>query len=299
MNLRIRHCEPSDLDQLLKLLDDAFVFSRGRSVSMQERYSRVFALDNLHNILLCVQCDQILSSLAMQPFIWTSAGMALHGAMVGMVCTRPAWRTRGCASALLENAEARLRQSGVDFGVLWTNKPAFYEPKGWIAADCGVQGELVIHLAPALFGVDRFACTTPSQGMANIEGIRDCHVRSTVLRQASAYQSLPLPATAVAAVFTGPNHSGAYALIGDDGESRYLYEMVGDPLEFPFLWQQLCGDPRNLVINDSIDSSSYRWLSAQTPVHWAAQAQAMWLPLSKRMAAYSFEKWYVPYFDRI
>ncbi len=138
----IRGATPDDLERLLPLLDDAFIFGRQRTVSLRHRFPAVFRRDNLENLLLCLHGKEILSALAIRRFILRENGEHWRGAMIGAVYTRPEQRGQGLASRLLETAAQRLRADGADFGVLWTTQPGFYARLGWVAADCGMLGEM-------------------------------------------------------------------------------------------------------------------------------------------------------------
>ena len=147
MSVAIRSCSPDDLERLIPLLDEEFVFGKGRAISLRQRFPTVFCRDNLHRILLCADEDGIVSALALRLFDWQADGETFRGAMIGMVYTSPARRGEGWASRLLATAATRLRDEGADFGVLWTGQAEFYARLGWKAADCSILGEIELDQA--------------------------------------------------------------------------------------------------------------------------------------------------------
>lgn len=282
----------------MPLLDEEFVFGKGRAISLRLRFPTVFCRDNLHNIFLCVDGNEIVSALAMRPFTWREGNELFRGAMIGAVYTDPARRGEGLASRLLEAAAVRLREEKVDFGVLWTGRHAFYARLGWMPADCSVLGEI----EPGLSAPEQFSSVAAmplEAGASRLESIRQCRLDATTLRCPEDYRQLPLPAERVDLLWNEDQGKIAYALLGGSGETGFLYELIGHPDNFPALWREACRNRRRIFINDRLDSPSYRWLTNHTGISWQSKSLAMWLPLSGRVAMSRLGKWVIPYFDRI
>lgn len=297
MNVDIRTCQPVDLERLIPLLDEEFIFGKGRTLSLRQRFPSVYCHNNLHNIIICTDGEVITSSLAMRHFDWRDGEEVFRGAMIGAVYTHPMRRGEGFASRLLASATIRLREMGVDFGALWTGQQSFYARLGWVAVDCGVFGKIELNQSmsePA----DEVVISTSEQSATRAEGIRQLWLNNMTLRHPEDYRQLPLPAENVEVLWQ-KNGMAAYALLGINGEAGYLYELAGESACFPALWDGVCQDRQRVYINDRADSPSYRWLSEHTKVNWEYQNQAMWLPLSKRVSMSRLEQWHIPYFDRI
>ncbi len=295
----VRSATPADLERLIFLLDQAFIFDKKRTISLQRRFPTVFCGGNLNNLILCLDGDEIISSLAMRRFDWLDDGKLYHGAMIGAVYTHPKQRGKGLASRLLEAAAERLRIAGMDFGVLWTTQPAFYERLGWSMADCGVLGEMEIDVPKTQVPCD--VVRSPAENSAaTIEAVRRRQMNATTLRQPGDYRQLPPPADTVDALLLnlGKENTG-YALAGRTGDTVILYEMGGHPGCFPALWQAASFKCRHVLVNERENSPSHRWLSENTLLRWQPKALAMWLPLSGKMETTPVAQWYIPYFDRI
>ena len=298
MSMDIRSCRAEELERLIPLLDEEFVFGKGRSISLRLRFPTVFCRSNLHNILVCKAGEEVASALAIRQFDWREGGEIFRGAMIGGVYTHPARRGEGLASRLLEAAAIQLREGAVDFGVLWTGQPSFYARFGWVAADCSVLGEVEADESMS----EPSGNVIPLQAEASasrLENIRQKWLNAMTLRRPEDYRQLPLPAESVDMRWREEQGKVAYTLFGSSGETGFLYELVGDSACFPALWLEVCRGHRRIFINDQIASQSCRWLTDHVGVGWKNKSLAMWLPISKRLDMQRLGQWHIPYFDRI
>lgn len=302
----VRPCLPAEFERLLALLDSEFIHGKGRAVTLAQRFPSVYCDSNLANILIGVDGSEIVSALAIRQFDWCAEGEIFQGAMIGAVCTHPARRREGWASRLLAAAATRLRDQGIDFGVLWTGQPEFYARLGWKAADCSVLGEIetaVCSSASLRYVPDDLQAsssrTTISAKTSDMAVVREHWLANLVVRHAEDYCQLPLPAERVDVLWREIRDDAAYALLGRHGTTGYLYEMVGHPEAYPALWQEACRGCSRVFVNDQAGSPSCRWLSEHTETSWQPMSLAMWLPLSMRMDLPRTRRWTIPYFDRI
>lgn len=296
--MEIRSCQLSELDQLIQLLDEEFIFGKGRTVSLHRRFPTVYSRNNLHNIILCLDRNEIVSALAMRQFDWHKDGGTFRGAMIGAVYTHPARRKEGLASRLLEASAIQLHEQGVDFGVLWSEQQSFYARLGWVAADCSVLGMIEPNSFAAETPVGVTLTPMPA-GASLSEGIRQHCLKGMILRRPEDYRQLPPPAESVDLLWKEDSQGAAYVLLGKNREAGFLYELVGHPGHFPALWQAACHGHHRLLVNDRIDSPSCSWLTDHTDIIWQKKYLAMWLPLSERVPLSNLEQWHIPYFDRI
>lgn len=299
MGTILHAADAKDLTGLLARLDGEFIFSRGRRISLAQRFPEVYCPANLRNILVLEAGGNIVSALATRPFLWSSDAVQYKGAMIGAVYTQPEHRGEGHAGRLLSWAAQRLRDDGLDFAVLWTTQPAIYASRGWHALDRGVLGECTsAAYAACSVGLEPSRCDAAT--WQRIEAIRRRWSNSWVLRDGEGYRQLPLPADSTTVLVAGDDvEQGAYALAGRQDDCGFLYEMTGAPAGFPALWQQLQLGFRRLLVNDATGSPSHRWLSRSHDLAWCAKPLALWLPLSDRIAPSCFGRWYIPYIDRI
>jgi GNAT superfamily N-acetyltransferase len=298
MNMTVSPCEPGQLEQLVALWDEEFVFAKGRQQSVVERLPHVLAPGVAADVHVASVDGRAGATAVVRPFRWLTPEKAWHGAMIGLVYSRREFRGRGLASIVLNVVEEQLRQSGTDFAVLWTTIPQFYERLGWVGSDRGLFAELAgrprsVESAP----VDSRAL--PDADLESLEAIRTRWQSQRVERSPAVYRSVPLPATTVSAyVHNGGRDARGYALVGSAGRVGYVYEIIGSPLSFPHLWHAIHGDFDRINVNGHRGSSASEWLENVVGLTWRPQKLTMWLPLL-RDTSLPFSDWFIPYFDRI
>ena len=284
-------CSVADFDALLPLLDQEFIFARGRRFSLQQRFPA--ALDRRHpqNIQLASIAGIIASALVTKPATWVTPERSWRAAMIGMVYTRPELRGRGTASALLRATQAKLAQEGFEFAMLWAAQPDFYNRLGWLGIDCGSLGS--VHAAAP--DASQAAMPPGAADIAWIEALRPQYAPERAERAENAYATL-LPHANRVELLRG---DAAYAIVGCDNGRGYLYEMLGDLGGLPALWTRLAARYPALYLNLRRGAPEQRFLSNQAGITWQPQRLAMWLPLSRAARAARFADWYVPFLDRI
>jgi len=292
----IDYCKSEEFASLLKLIDTEFVFSKNRLRSLAERFPAVYSPNNLANIYVA-RCNGVLAaSVTVRKFIWHATGRIWRGAMVGMVFTCPAYRKRGIGSAMMQRIQQDLASAGMDFAVLWTKIPQFYERLGWLSNDCSAFGE-------ALPEIDKSSgvLIKPRHLSENmyklLDAIRHKKQIEFLERVPSDYAAIPLPAETVDLLLS--EKPEGYSIVGRTHTACYLYEAPGDP-DF---WERLLPSLRyaypKLYLNQQTGSPFQKWLCENASVKWEAQNLAMWLPLTKQASCIGIGKWYIPYFDRI
>ncbi len=296
MDWTIARHAPSAVPDLLAELDAEFVYRRGRRLSLTLRYPQVLGTATGAD-LWCLEGETvpIETCCVVRDFAWQIAGAFFRGAMIGMVWTRPAARGRGLASRLLEDVVRRLRERGLDFAVLWSGIPAFYERLGWIRSDRGTLGRIAGVARPAL---PLTAATAPD--FSALERLRERCLTARVSRGPAAFATLPLPAERMHWLVAGPRDDPrAYLALGETGDARYVYEMIGDPACYPALWARAVNGTTTIYVNDELDSPSACWLSREREVSWEHQQLTLWRALAREFPAAAPSSWHIPYLDRI
>ncbi len=305
METVFRTATAQDMAPLWALLDREFIVSRGRAMSLRQRYPATYDLANAHHFHLARTADGALAAgLATRRFSWRDGGSTFVGAMLGAVCTEAGFRRQGIGSALLRWSLAQLQSEGVEFAVLWSARQDFYRHLGWLAVDGGVvgraTGRAMEHVAVALaaaLAVERIPA--PACDTEIIEAIRSQYLDVRVLRQAHDYAQQPIPVDDVELLLWRHARSAAYALVGSTAAQTIVYEMVGAETGFPALWQVAQARPASILVNDCRGSASFAWLSRHADIAWEDKQLAMWQPLAAGLGAADFARWPIPYFDRI
>lgn len=300
MSLQLRECRPSELRLVIERLDQEFVVSKNRSLSLGRRFPNTLSAANIRQIRVAVLDGVIQGVLTLRMFNWVSNRKLWHGAMVGMVWVSPEHRGTGVGCKLLSSARQRMEEADVDFGVLWTGVPAFYEQAGWFLSDRGIFGTVTMAATAARQDTLVSRLRVVSADIAWLERLRASGLPMRVIRDSIDYCTIPLPAVNVlcfCAVRSTDEHG--FALIGEKDGVGYLYELVAPPTLWEPLWSAASGYFRRLFVNGQAGDACAQWLAENRLVNWEPQNKAMWLPVSKQLDEQTIESWHIPYYDWI
>lgn len=292
--MSIEACRKDEQPSLIALLDEEFIFKRGRTLSLSERFPSLFHVSNLPNIHVLRLDGAIRASLVVKHFDWYAGVERWKGAMIGLVHTDPTCRGKGLASEMLRSLESKFQSDGIDFGVLFTTIHEFYERLGWKIADRGVFGE-VRSGVPALSKASVSPRALTEGDSSWIECFRKETCGEFIPRTMLDYRTVPLPAIEMECF----QSSRGYAIVGKTGSTGYLQELVVKNGAFSELWPSIISSYESIFVNDRQESSLFRWLEKNQPVSWKAQRQTMWRAFSKKASTRGMDEWYIPYFDRI
>lgn len=282
------------------MLDNEFILSKGRKTSIAQRFPSTFCADNVENIFLAEENGTIVAAFLGKRFEWRQPDRIWQGAMIGAVYTDPTRRGKGIGSALLKWGVQALQDAGAEFAVLWTTQPEFYQRLGWNSADIGMFGNCGSGTGAGAALDSVRAVPSAMCNEREIDDIRTQYLDAYVCRQPLDYSQQPVPAENVdVLLWTEDGEPASYALLGRIGGTGILYELVGSESGFGDLWEAIRRRHKKIVINDSAESASYRWLSKNTDIAWENKKLAMWLPLSADVDVAAMSQWYIPYFDRI
>jgi predicted N-acetyltransferase YhbS len=286
--VNISICTAAERNQAMALMHEEFIVSRGRSLSLPERFPAAFAQPDA-TLLAAREGERVLAALLMRPFAWRAAQGVLRGVMIGMVCTHREHRGKGLGSALMAEA-ARLLQGRADFGVLWTTQPDFYRRLGWVPADCGVLGRMRGEGAAPVMIAGEVDALLP-----RIHQAREAQNGERVERSLVCYRTLLPPAVAREALMVAES----YALIGRLGDDAYVYELGGDSEGIARLADALKARYAGITLNLMRGSLAHQSLASRMDIAWSGQSLAMWLPVSGAVDMARVAGWYVPFLDRI
>jgi predicted N-acetyltransferase YhbS len=279
----------------LRLVDCAFIAEKSRFGSLSQRYPRLFQPDNLQNLYGAWLNNELIATTVVKEVTARAGEHTVRMAFVGLVSVRIDKRGSGIGSQIIAGVTRNLMQRNFDTAVLWTTSSAFYQRFTWVPCDTGVFGRIA--------GLRRSDSPLPPlkpyDCVQQIEGIRNCWLQTMIERQNDDYLTVPTSADSVACFLAGEGSTkSAYALVGIQNHTGFVYEIAGCPSKFDLLWTSLCRSFDTLFLNDRIGSTSLNWLKMNTHVVWTAQSLAMCLNLPQGAGLRSkFE--YVPFYDRI
>lgn len=298
--IKIEQCNLEQLPHLLAFLDEEFVFSKGRTLSLAERFPQVFCPANLENIYVAQDRSSIYAAATVKLFDWLTPGKIWKGAMIGMVYTRPEYRGHGLASLVMHTIQNDLSRRGVDFAVLWTTKPNFYQRLGWFMEDIGILYEAVLPCSSQSSKEFIIPRSLTSEDAGWLDSLHSKWILPRVIRSELDYRVVPLPAHSVEVFrFNESDDLQGYSLVGEWGDTGYVYEFVGHPDTFDHLWSAICAHYHKIYVNDYQGSLSSKWLTATGKVLGKPQCLSMWFPFSQEAKSARIGKWYIPYWDRI
>ncbi len=128
-----RAARSEELPEVIRLANEVFLSWRGSPPIMENLFPQLFNNRNLGNLRVIVKDGKPVSHVG----VW-NGDLLIHGSwfkvgMVGCVCTRPDYRGRGYASALVEDAFIKMRKDGVDL-VLVSGFRSLYKRAGCVEA---------------------------------------------------------------------------------------------------------------------------------------------------------------------
>lgn len=134
----IKKTAPLEVEKLIPLLNEEFVYSKQRKLPIEERFPELFSENNLENLYGLYSDGALASFVAVKPVDIYDHGKTYKAFFVGAVFTDHRFRGQGYSSQLMEHVQNQYAAAGADFGVLWTGINGFYKKLGWITADKGV-----------------------------------------------------------------------------------------------------------------------------------------------------------------
>jgi predicted N-acetyltransferase YhbS len=300
MALQLRECRPNELRSVTERLDQEFVFSKKRSLSLCHRFPNTLSAANISQIRVAVLDGVIHGVLTLRMFDWVSNQQIWHGAMIGMVWVNPEHRGTGVGCELLSSARQVMEEAEIDFGVLWTGAPAFYERAGWFSSDRGIFGTTTISSTFACRDIVVSRLPVASVDSTWLERLRASGLAMRVIRDSIDYCTVPLPAERVLCFRAVSNTAEqGFALIGEKDGIGYLYELVAPRALWEPLWSAATGHFKRLFVNGQAGDSCAQWLAENRLVEWEPQNKAMWLRVSEQLDERTIGSWHIPYFDWI
>jgi hypothetical protein len=299
MALDFRACKIDELSFLLEQLDQEFIFSKKRCLSLSKRFPNTLSEENIEHMRVAMSDGVMCGAYVIRLFNWVTGEHSWHGAMVGMVWVDQLLRGKGIGAQLMVSATRFLHEKEVDFGVLWTGRHAFYERAGWVLSDRSLFGEVVKNTDQEYIGA--VACRhLTSIDPSWLEDLRCRRSVCRVMRSTLDYCTVPIPADRVFC-FSAKADDGSegFALVGEQGSTGYLYEMVASPVLWAPIWTSVVGHFVRLFVNGYLGDPFSQWLGEKGYVVWHPQNKTMWFNVSARINNSTLNNWHISYFDWI
>ncbi|MGD9495832.1 MAG: GNAT family N-acetyltransferase [Armatimonadota bacterium] len=124
-------CRLRELPALRELLNAVFITERGAQGDLFEFAPLLYSEENVENLRVVRRGRELVghAGILQRPIRWR--GQVLRAGFIGGVCARRDLRGMGIGTLAMQDAAERMLELGVDFGVLWSGSPGFYERLGW------------------------------------------------------------------------------------------------------------------------------------------------------------------------
>jgi predicted N-acetyltransferase YhbS len=235
----------------LKLIDDEFVFGKGRSISLAERLPDAYGKTNSAGIFCALHNNFVIGTVVTKHIHVRIDQQSISGYMMGGIATKKDFRRQGVATQLYHYVEKMLARE--NFFVLWTGIPDFYYRMGWKKCGTGIFGEIQ---SP---NSDSEADTCWTLAKINrekefliINALREQSGYATLLPEnGMRYANLPLPVGNCDVVAARDENSDAkaYVAYGYLDDIAYVYELAGNDLALGYIMNDLCKRFSKVYVN--------------------------------------------------
>ncbi len=278
MKLDFQH-SGEGFSKYLSSVDEEFIFSRGRTLSLVERFPRAFDRPTPENSVLGFCGADLVCGASIHELTLRLGTEQVRVAAVGAVWTHASFRGRGLGAQLLSEIIHRTRARGFLAIVLWSNLHSFYARSGFRLHDRGWAAEFI--------GEGLGGGAFPSLAEAAVDALWN---ESAVVRSAMDWRNIPLPSVRTFIA----ERNGARVIGGELDDRCFVYESSGDSARLREVLGLLHRRYRYLFVNSS---PRERDLYAACGLVLRPQSLTMWLPLTREGEL--LVDVYVPYIDRI
>lgn len=122
------------MPHLRSLLNEVFITERDSSGDLFEFAPLLYSEANVQNLRVVRSGSRLVGHAGILPRPIRWRGQVFQVGLIGGVCARQELRGQGIGTIAMEDAARRMEEIGLDFGVLWTGSPGFYERLGWRTA---------------------------------------------------------------------------------------------------------------------------------------------------------------------
>ena len=273
---------------LIALMEAEFVAGKGRGGALAVLYPDLFASPRFGRLFALTRGDEPRAACAVRLFTVRIGAAKVPAAMIGFVVTAPSHRRQGFGARLMQATEAQLAGHGVEVGVLWARRAHLYLTLGWKPADTSLLGRWQGEAAMPDLDWSKPPFAAPLRQRLN-----RLRPAPAIARPAIVYDKRPYPAERLWLAA----RRGAYALIGEAGETGYVFELGGRPELAPGLLAAAARRWPALSINGAIGEPISDHLRNSGHVAFERNPLAMWKGL-RRPFDVRRAPW-VPYFDRV
>lgn len=124
-------CRVGEMERLRALLNDVFITERDGDGDLFEFAPLLYSEENVENLRVVRQGKRLVGHAGILPRSIHWRGQTFEAGLIGGVCARQDLRGQGIGTVAMEDVARRMEELELDFGVLWTGSPQFYQRLGW------------------------------------------------------------------------------------------------------------------------------------------------------------------------
>lgn len=266
-------------------------FGRRAGTSLRQAFPRVLGPGNhRHQYEGSIDGRRVCAATAWIRPWHTSAGRIVV-ACVGNFATAPSHRGRGLSGRLQTKILDDLRDDGVQWAALWTDRPSLYARRGFRAVGIELHAELAAVEWPEPAAGDTIRRATPYDA-ASLLALYEKH-RWRAERRVEDLAAHLDPAVSRTWVLERRNEAVAYASLGKgDDFPGYVHEYAGDPAAVHVLWGTARDEGATHVLLPQGTEAYRAGAAASLPARVNEAAMIATLdPAAPRPAAVDFAVW--------
>ena len=224
---------PEENGDFVAFVDACFGRPPGRSLR-REFPTALAAANHAHHFEGRIGGRRVCAATALVR-TWRTAAGPVEVACVGSFSTDPAWRAHGLSGMLQAHVLDRLRDEGVQWAALWTDRPEIYAARGFRACGSEIHGRVDAVRWPSVSHGESIRPATAEDAVSIHALYREHPLRSE--RSVDDLRSHLDPAVSQTWVLERENRIVAYSSVGK-GEDfpAYVHEYGGDPSAVHRLW---------------------------------------------------------------
>lgn len=304
--LKISNATSANIEQILDLVNQEFILSRGKTLHIKNRYPYLFDEHNFKNIfILQNEAESLLAVIVIKTVDLMLDGKLLRSFFFGSHVTPSLYRRLGYGRYLLKYVSDHYLSNGFDCGVGWTRLQDHYSKSGWVAFENGsyLEAELFKPEFYHQVGIEIYKSNLDS--FQEVEEYRLRNTKDYIMRMKASpsqgYGTIYSPGEEYFCLLAKSNSSIIGYIYGVKfGRSAFIYEYKVDDFGILMgLLEYLNRDIDNFNINFSDKNDDLKKISGLFEKTTIVKPLLSIYKYYDESVANSIKNFYIPFTDRI
>lgn len=304
--LKISNANASNIEQILDLVNQEFILSRGKTLHIKNRYPYLFDEPNFKNIFILQEdSSDLLAVMVVKTVDLVLSGSTVKLFFVGSQVTPLQHRGLGYGKFLFEYVSELYLSNGFDCGVGWTRLQDHYLKSGWVSYENGfyLEAELFKPEFNHQVGIEIYESRVDS--FQEVEEFRLRNTKDYIMRMKDSptqgYGTIYSPGEEYFCLLAKSNSSIMGYIYGVKfGRSAFIYEYVVDDFGILMgLLEYLNRDIDNFNINFSDQNDDLKKISGLFEKTTIVKPVLSIYKYNDESAANCIKNFYIPFTDRI